>query len=265
MRAALLALILLFTFAPLVAQETTPEGTADPLAGERFTYEDVSFTVDPALWSEVTVNSFAGDDPAAAVPGLADAPHVAFLLLPAAPSPESRFAGDIRVYRFADVTQYAYIVDEINALGALINAQVDLAAYMVNAPNRNDHLLPFLPVLPTSQVIRALAQYVQTDALTGIRYVTAYQPSAAPFTGSDFVYTFQGLSIEAQVYVSIVIPLSTDLFPAEAGDVDMEAFISNLQPYFAESIATLNGATADAFTPPLAVLDALVESVSIGS
>jgi heat shock protein HslJ len=118
-----------------------------------------------------------------------------------------------------------------------------------------------MPVFPAGQVIRARAQYVETPAVQGISYVTVYRQDASPFLGNEFLYTFQGLSTDGTRYVSAIFPLDTALFPAETPtDFDYEAFIEGINDYFAESIAILNGASPDAFTPSLATLDALIQT-----
>jgi hypothetical protein len=63
-------------------------------------------------------------------------------------------------------------------------------------------------------------------------------------------------------YVSAIFRLNTELLPAEIpADFDYEAFIEKLTSTW-RTIATLNGGTADDFTPSLTTLDALIQTFS---
>ena len=150
---------------------------------------------------------------------------------------------------------------QINGVNVLLSGRVALEQFMQTNPDANNYVLPFLPVMPAAQVIRARVGLLQLDTVGGISYVTAYRQDASPFTATEFLYTFQGISTDGQYYVSAVFRLNTELFPAEIpADFDMNAFIAGIQDYFAESISTLNAAAPDDFTPSLDTLDALFAS-----
>lgn len=245
---------LAFAIVPAFAQETSDTHT--------LTYDGFGFAYDAAVGANVNIVSYAGDPTADAMPGFADAPYTQFLFYDAAPAAESLFdRGGVRVYRTADLTQYDFMAEQVAALQTLVNARVDLTGYMQTTPNANEFVLPFLPVVPAAQVIRARAAFVEGADVSGISYVTVYRQDASPFVSDEFWYTFQGLSADGAYYVSAVIRLTTDLFPAELpADFSMDEFIADLQTYFAESIATLNAAAPTAFTPSLETLDALFAS-----
>ncbi|MCI0349824.1 MAG: META domain-containing protein, partial [Acidobacteriales bacterium] len=179
-------------------------------------------------------------------------------------APESIFDAPsaIRVYRTADFGPYEIPFQQLQQLQTLLAERPDLAQFMaVAAEDMNANNLPFMPVLNAAQVIRARAQYVETPALQGISYVTAYRQDASPFIGNEFLYTFQGISADGTYYVSMMSRLNTGLFPSEIpADFDPAAFAETMNDYLAESIATLNAATPDDFAPALSVLDALVQT-----
>jgi hypothetical protein len=61
--------------------------------------------------------------------------------------------------------------------------------------------------------------------------------------------------------VSAIFPLNTALFPTDMPAVfDYDAFIANINAYFADSVATLNGATPEDFVPSLTTLDVVIQS-----
>lgn len=107
-------------------------------------------------------------------------------------------------------------------------------------------------------MIRARVQYVETDEVRGVSYITYSNAAQEPFMRNAFSYTFQGLSADGQYYVSATISLETDLFPSEPNpNFDIAEFQEAWPTYLAESIAKLNEAAED-FEPSLGVLDGLV-------
>jgi heat shock protein HslJ len=102
--------------------------------------------------------------------------------------------------------------------------------------------------------------------VSGISYITVYRQDASPLVGSELLYTFQGLSADGAQYVAAIFRLNTELLPAEIpADFDYEAFIEEIDPYMADTVATLNAGTADDFTPSLTTLDALIQTFSFTS
>jgi len=255
-KAFLFVLILALGAVPTFAQ-------GDPT--NTVSFNGFSFSFDPALAANVNITQFAGDPVDLDQPGGPQPPYTEFLLYNDLPAPESFFdgAGGIRVYRVADMAGYTEYETRLQALQTLLTDRPDFAQFGPTADNPSGTALPFLPVFAAAQVIRARAVYVETPAVLGISYVTAYRQDAYPFLGNEFIYTFQGFTPDGQFYVSAIFRLDTTLFPAEVpADFDYEAFIENLSTYMEESVATLNAGVPEDFTPSLATLDAIVQSFS---
>lgn len=249
----------LFVLALLVTLVALPA-----LAQDTLTFNDFSFTLDSAVATNVNVTRYGGDAPDLQAPGGPEVAHTQFTLYNAFPVPESIFdsQGGVRVYNIADFGPYEFPSQRLAQLQSLLAERPDLAQFTATTDDSSDEL-PFMPVMPAAQVIRARPQFIETPAVQGISYVTIYRQDASPFLGSEFVYTFQGISTDGAHYVSAIFPLETALFPAETpADFDYEAFIETINDYFAESVATLNDASPDAFTPSLTALDAIVRSFS---
>jgi heat shock protein HslJ len=202
-------------------------------------------------------------------PGGPEVAHTQFVLYTNPPAPESIFDAPIaiRVYQTADFGPYEFPFQQLQQLETLLAERPDLAQFMaVPADNSSPNVLPFMPVLPAAQVIRARAQFVETPALQGVSFVTLYSQGVSPFTAGDFFYTFQGLSADGSHYVSLVARLNTGLFPSEIpADFDMDAFTATFNDYLNESVATLNAAAPDDFTPSLTALDALAQTFAFTS
>jgi heat shock protein HslJ len=228
------------------------------------TFNGVSFSFDSSVAANVVISQYPGD-PADLGPGAAEPPYTQFGLFNQFPAPESILdsTGNVRVYNAADFTGHSEHEARLAALQSLLTDRPDLAQFMAATENASDITLPFIPVFPAGQTIRAQAQFLETDAVRGIRYITAYQEAIEPFLSDSFLYTFQGVSADGSRYVSVIFPLNTDLFPADIpSDFDTAVFQQEMATYLPESIATLSSAAPENFTPNLTTLDALVQSMS---
>jgi hypothetical protein len=160
---------------------------------------------------------------------------------------------------------YPFLQEQVTALQALLAERPDLSTYMTVQEDATANALPYVPVLPHGQIIRAKAEYVDTGSAQGIRYLTVSKADASPFLSNEFSYTFQGISVDGQRYIAVNLRLMTSVFPSEIGaDFDIEAFSTRLQAYLAESVEKLNAAGADAFQPSLDSLDGLIGSFQFG-
>lgn len=243
----LLALLLMLAAAPALAQENT---------AVRVGFGSFSFSPDPALAGNVNIVRQPADVETTFPPQPA---HTAFYLYNGMSAPFSfaDSAGTIFLYRIADLPFAVEHQQQAEALRILLAERPDLATL-----SATDAPLPFLPVFPAGQVIRARTAYAETPAMTGIRFVTAYAQAQEPFLADSFLYTFQGISADGQYLISILIPLTAGMFPAEPdpsfGVVELQADVAG---YMLESAALLNDATPGDFSPTLDVLDALVDSI----
>lgn len=250
MRIKWLILALLLTFAfPALAQD----GGLTQVA-----FDGVTFSLPSALATNVNIVQYAGGDESTFPP---EAPHIRFFLyngFPAAPQSLFDQGAVVTVYRTADFAGNAEAEAALQQLQTLLNDRPDLSPYMTIAADGSGQTLPFLPAIAAGQVIRARVQYVDTPAMNGISYVTVYRQDVSPFTGGEFIYTFQGLSQDGQYYVSAILNIDTSLFPAEPEAFDPNTF--NATEYYNQSVQQLNQAGDEAFTPPLAVLEPVILS-----
>ncbi len=228
-------------------------------------FNGFSFSVSPAIASNLNIMQVAGDPTSLEQPGGPNVQHTEFVLYNGSTAPEDSFggAGSIHVYNTASFAGYAEATQEYQALQNLLTQHPDLTAYMIPDSGTNATNLPYLPAVGAAQVIRARANYVDTPSLSGVSYLTAFRQDVSPFTGSEFLYTFQGLSKDGAHYIAATFSLNTALFPANIpADFDENAFGQTLNDYMTQSIATLNGGQPSDFTPSLTDLDALVQSFS---
>ena len=236
-------------------------------ASNTVSFNGFSFTYDGSLAGHITISAFAGDPVTLDQPGGPEVKHTQFTLSEADTVP-SIFdsAIGIRVYNTADFAAYPNQSTQLQKLQSLLANKTDLNFYMASGDPSAEGSLPFLPIMPASQVIRARAQYVSNQSVSGISYVTAYRQDVSPFLGNEFFYTFQGISVDGAHYVSAVFKLNTALFPAEIpADFNMDTFNAEFTDYIGKSISTLNNAQATDFTPSLATVDAVIQSLTFVS
>ncbi len=251
------AAISLLTLAalPVAAQSPTSNSVA---------YNGFSFSYDSALAGHIDIDEFAGDPATLEQPGGPEVKHVQFAISSAETTPSIFDAPlAIRVYNTADFASYPNQTTQLQNLQTLLGAKTDLNPFMTSTDTTGASNLPFVPILPAAQVIRARAQYISTPSVSGISYITAYRQDVSPFVGSEFFYTFQGISSDGTRYVSAIFKLNTALFPAEIpSDFNMDTFNAGYIDYIQQSVTTLNSGQPTDFTPSLPLLDAVVQSFS---
>lgn len=231
-------------------------------SGHTVGFDQMAFTFTEALGENVNITQVAGDPVAEAGPGFSDAAKIQFTLYRFDQPTDSFFdTGGVRVYALADLAQYDFLQAQVDQLQSLLAEKPDLTAYETAISGADGKTLPYIPVLTHGQNLTARGQYIETEAVRGVAYITAVRAALEPFMPGDFLYTFQGISTDGAWYINVSFPLQTDLFPAELPNFDFEQFQADWPEYLAESIATLNTAAPEDFTPSLRAIDALVQSV----
>jgi hypothetical protein len=138
--------------------------------------------------------------------------------------------------------------------------------------DRPDTIAGEIPVLPAfgnaDQQLATLLKYLDFDGGAGIRFVTHYGVEAAPITDHSTFYTFQGLTDDGEYYIAYYHPASTELLPADFEEIarlipDHGTFVENFETYLQETNDRLAGADTTEFTPNLADLDTMIESLQI--
>ncbi|MBK8027272.1 MAG: META domain-containing protein [Chloroflexi bacterium] len=256
----LLALLLALAAASVSAQDSI--GTV--------TFNGFSFSFPSSLATNVNIEQFAGDPLDAQYPGGPQPAYTRFSLYSELPAPESALDAPvaITVYNLSETGQYTFYQQQIDALRTLLTDRPDLGSFMtIDDPSEiGGETLPFLPVFPAAQEIRARAQYLDVGTFSGVEYVTSYGQDASPILSNELIYTFQGLSADGTRYVSLQARLDTGLIPAEIpADFNYDEFIADISGAFNETIATVSGAAPTDFTPSLDLLRGVVMTFNMGA
>jgi hypothetical protein len=124
--------------------------------------------------------------------------------------------------------------------------------------------MPFLPLFNAAQVMHAQVQYLDFENGRGVRYLTQFDQAPLPINSFELIYTFQGLTDDGQTYVAAVLPLTHPDLPASPQvDEQQIAELNDFAAYLAQTVAGLEQQPDASFTPDLAHLDALVQSLEV--
>ncbi len=225
------------------------------------TFNGFSLRYPLALANGVTVRQYAGDSSDLPVPE-GPQPARTEVVLTHGDTPQVT----IRLYNTADFAEYPFVDEQFADLRDLLTRRSDLTPLMIiNTPaDVGGKYLPFLPIQPATQAIRARAAYVDVGEFSGIGYITSYGQDASPILAEALRYTFQGLNADGTVYVSLIAPLATGVIANELpADFNPDVFGELLVGAFNATIADLNAATAADFSPSLDSLTALIGSFTL--
>jgi hypothetical protein len=144
----------------------------------------------------------------------------------------------------------------------VINNLMALVQQQPATPSR----LPFLPMWNAGPALETNIQYLSFQNGKGVRYLTFYTQSFAVINNHELFYTFQGLTDDGNHYVSVILPVSSPILPADGNQIpggDQDAFANNYKTYIDDVTQKLNAQPNESFTPNLAQLDAMVETLLV--
>src|SRR5688572_5924078 len=151
-------------------------------------FNGIGFTFDASLANNVDISFYFGDPPDLEQPGGPDPAHTEFLLYTGDTVPPSSWegAGSLRFYAASGLAGYEFPAQQLQALQTLLADRPDLASSMTPTTDIGTNNLPFMPVFPAGQIIRAQAHYVDGAEVSGIAYVTVFRQDVSPFIASEF-------------------------------------------------------------------------------
>lgn len=124
--------------------------------------------------------------------------------------------------------------------------------------------LPFLPLLNMKQVMHPQMQYLDFKNGQGVRFLTQFNQAATPINNIEMIYTFQGLTSDGQYYIAAVLPVTHPELPAtQQVDAQQAAEFNDFPAYLTKTITWLDQQPASSFSPDLAKLDALIQSIEV--
>lgn len=126
--------------------------------------------------------------------------------------------------------------------------------------------LPILPPAEAAQILKVRLDLLKFRGGKGIRFLTHYAQDDVPVTNAGLFYTFQGLTDDGQYWVAVYYPIAASVLPKTIDDSpeskDFEALSRHYDDYLNKTVEALADEKT-VFTPDLATLDAMVESIEI--
>lgn len=277
MRRVLFAIVLVAALIgaslPAQAANLTPSAAINPHqdggSTNTVSFNGIQLQFDSALARSVNITQHPGDPVDAEAFAGPVAPHIQFQFYNEQTDPRSFLegAGTVRIYEMAALADYPFQPEQVEALQTLLTDRPDLNTHTAITPeNVGRASLPFLPMFPAQQALLARAQYIDLAAMSGVGYLTVYRQDFSPFRAGEFLYTFQGISNDGRYYVAMIFRITAPGFPTEIGsDFNPDEFVQAYPTYVMESVATLNEAAPDSFSPSLGTVEAVINSLSLPS
>ncbi len=117
------------------------------------------------------------------------------------------------------------------------------------------------PILPPPGGVNDLVcqfKYLDFNGGSGYRFIGRTAQDVSPVTSAQLRYYFQGLTADGQYYVSVIMPVAAKFVPDTAGDMP-----ADYDKYIADLTGQCNAASDADVTPPLNVLDQIMQGINI--
>lgn len=241
----------------IVAAQPTPTVTPTLEPTPNANANGIGFTFAPGVAQNVnaeTVPAAVVDQPSG-IPGEVYPQHTKFTFngYPLSGTFHSPYILVYPAKEYADINPSA--VSEIN----------ELKQFLLEKPTTAEKI-PFMPFWMAAQMFHSNVAFISFKGGSGVRFLTMYGQAYYPVNNNSMFYTFQGLTDDGAYYIAAVLPVSHPSLPATENDVpggDFDAFVANIETYWAETAANLEAQPLNSFTPDLSLLDAMFASFTI--
>jgi hypothetical protein len=124
--------------------------------------------------------------------------------------------------------------------------------------------MPFLPLFNAAQVMHAQVQYLDLKNGKGVRFLTQFDQAPLPINNYELIYTFQGLTSDGKYYIAAVLPVTHPKLPAtQQVSAQQAAELNDFSAHLKKTVTWLDQQPGGSFTPDLAKLDALIQSIEV--
>ncbi len=159
---------------------------------------------------------------------------------------------------------YVFPVEGLKQLDPSVAQGVESLQKLIQAkPAAPTEPIFVFPLIPSSQGMRVNVRYLDFVNGSGVRFVTYYSQDISPVTNDRIFYTFQGITLDGEWYVSVFWPLSTPALPNADNAPDTSHYDARqFEDYLNQIVTTLDSLPAGGYQPNLSLLDNLVQSVN---
>lgn len=239
--------------------ETSSQPAVPTLPPVNVTCNELSFYLDPALGSgydcQTVPESLSLDRPSYYV---FIYPAHTELTIQNYPLTRTQFPPQVWIYpvnRFTELLP-KFIPPRLSDLEKIISNNTPVSASM-----------PFLPVIPQTQVFAIHVNFVPFNGGQGVRFITEYNESPTPITNRTIIYTFQGLTDDGLTWVAVTLPISNPILSDSNETLPegwtQERMTQDYNSYGREVQDALAAQALTSFYPSLTTLDNLVRSITI--
>jgi hypothetical protein len=134
--------------------------------------------------------------------------------------------------------------------------------------------LPRVPFFNAGQVFAAQQQVIHFSGGSGVRFITQYAQDVSPINNSGLFYALAGLTGDGKYYIVSILPVNLPFLAPDnnpnsalpAGGIPFPPSStsgSGFEDYYRQVAQRIDAAPADQFTPPLATLDGLIQSLIV--
>jgi hypothetical protein len=224
-------------------------------------FDGVGFLFSDELGASVNVTTLLGDAQDSG-PFAPEPPSLRFSLYGPARTPRTGGqTGEVQVMLVADLEAMDYEARLLGELRSLLADRPPLGQGEAGSPGS----IPLLVDENAAQGVRARAVYVDTEALSGVLFVTAFIQNTYPFSDDSFRAVFEGLSNDGTLAVHASFPLVASGFPRTISSelADRVQTEDGWRRYAQQVARRLDRASDGSFAPSLTAIDGLVRSIRI--
>jgi hypothetical protein len=228
--------------------------------GTPVSYENVSFVIPNGLATGANAETMTALDTNSAAPWDVAPTHLRFTL-----------TGYPLQGKFHEPRVFVYPADEYAQINPNAAEQVDRLKKILTGAIPLHETLPNVPFFNATAQISAQIKIISSQNGSGVRSLTQYAQYAAPMNNRELFYHFQGLTSDTKYYVIAILPVTAPMLPEDEnpeatvpeGGVPIPTAVGPNAVYYFSVTEKLNSLAPEAFTPPLDMLDALIQSILI--
>jgi hypothetical protein len=235
------------------ANNTPAASTPTAQSGLSFTYEGVSFITDPSLATTARGQVVPAKSAVADAPYWEIHPQYTSILFEGYPVTGSTESPLITVYP----------VEEFRGMSEPAQKILDGLAQFLKDKPADSLSIPALPVRNSVQSFRSNVKFLDIQNGHGVRFLAFYTQGLVQVNNAEIFYTYQGLTNDGRYVVSVIMPVNHPDLPATAQSQTAAGTPGSAQEYYASLSEKLSAQPDGSFTPDLAKLDAMVQSLNI--
>lgn len=240
------------------ASGATPAATQ--VNGTPISFENVSFVIPEGLASGANPASVPAVGEGSGAPWETAPGHVKIALI------SYQLQG-----KFHEAAMYIYPADEYGQVNPKAAEQINRTQRILAGATMLKETLPRIPWFNAEPLIAARIQMIPFQNGRGVRALTEYAQYFAPINNNELFYHFEGLTDDKKYYIVAVLPVTAPILPEDEkpnatvpeGGVPIPTDIGVNNIYYISVTERLNSLAADAYSPSLNTLDALIQSILV--